>query len=381
MLQGCKKKRAKLWTVSAAATVNECEIVANVYDIPSINHMIKYLHAAAGYPVEDTWVKAINAGNYTTWPRLKATAARKHFPESDETQKGHMKRQRQGVRSTRTLQTITEDDKEHITLNSGESPASKPKKMQVMYIKIHNASETMHTDQPGRFPATSSNGNQYIMVLVEVDGNYIDAEPMKNKSAGSMVKAYIELWIRLTAKGVIQPTTHLLDNEVSAELKAEIIKNCTIQLVPPDNHRRNLAERAIQAFKNHFKAILAGVDNSFPMQLRDKLLPQTVLTLNLLRQLNVAPTVLAYQYVHGNFDYNKIPLAPMGCAVQLYESINRRRTWADNLTYRWYLGTSNKHYRCHIIYIKKTRSERISDKVFFKHRYITQPTLTQADMS
>jgi hypothetical protein len=74
-----------LWTVSAAATDNECEIVANVYDIPSINQTIKYLHAAAGYPVEDTWVKAINAGNYITWPGSTATAAHKHFPESDET--------------------------------------------------------------------------------------------------------------------------------------------------------------------------------------------------------------------------------------------------------------------------------------------------------
>jgi hypothetical protein len=42
-----------LWTVSAAATDNECEKVANIYDIPSINQTIKYLHAAAGYPVED----------------------------------------------------------------------------------------------------------------------------------------------------------------------------------------------------------------------------------------------------------------------------------------------------------------------------------------
>ncbi len=171
VLQGCKKKEANLWTVSAAATDNECKIVANMYNIPSINQTIKYLHAAAGYPVEDTWVKAINAGNYTTWPGLTATVACKHFAESNETQKGHMKPQRQGVCSTRTLQTITEDDKEHITPNSGESPASKPKKMQDLYIKIHNASETMHTDQPGQFPATSSNGNQYIMVLVEIDGN------------------------------------------------------------------------------------------------------------------------------------------------------------------------------------------------------------------
>ncbi len=70
----------------------------------------------------------------------------------------------------------------------------------------------------------------------------------------------------------------------------------------------------------------------------------------------------------------------MGCAVQLYESTNRCGTWADHLTDGWYLGTSNEHYRCHIIYVKKTRSERISDTVFFKHRYITQPTSTQADI-
>jgi hypothetical protein len=65
----------------------------------------------------------------------------------------------------------------------------------------------------------------------------------------------------------------------SAELKAEIKKNCAIQLVPPDNHRQNLV---IQTFKNHFKAIQSRVDDTFPMQLWDKLLPQTVLTLNLL---------------------------------------------------------------------------------------------------
>jgi hypothetical protein len=61
--------------------------------------------------------------------------------------------------------------------------------MQDVYIQIHNTSETMHTNQSGCFPATSSKGNQYIMVLVEVDGNYIDAEPMKNKSEGLIIKA------------------------------------------------------------------------------------------------------------------------------------------------------------------------------------------------
>ncbi len=117
-----------------------------------------------------------------------------------------------------------------------------------------------------------------------------------------------------------------MDNEASAELKAEIKKNCTIQLVPPDNYRQNFAERAIQTFKRHFKLVLSGVDDSFSMHLWNKLLPQTILTLNLLQQSNAAPTVSAYQYVHGSFDYNKTPLAPLGCAVQLFESSTRQGT-------------------------------------------------------
>ncbi len=125
--------------------------------------------------------------------------------------------------------------------------------------------------------------------------------------------------------------------------------------------------------------MLAGADDSFPMQLWDKLLPQTILTLNSLRQSKVAPTVLACQYVHGSFDYNKTPLAPLGCAVQLYESNTRQGTWAEHSTNGWYIGTLIEHYRCHRVYVKKMRSERISDTVFFEHKYITQPTITPAD--
>jgi hypothetical protein len=210
---------------------------------------------------------------------------RRHFLELDKTKKGHMKKQRQNVRLTK----IKVENK-----STREKPPTREKKMHDVYIKIHNTSDTMHSDQTGRFPVTLRSGNQYIMVLVEVDGNYIDAEPTKNRSAGSMIKAYLTLWKQLTETGSVKPITHILDNKASAELKEAIKKNCTIQLVPPDNHRRNLAERAIQTFKNHFKAIIAGVDDSFPMKLWDKLLPQTVLTLNLLRQSNFALTVSAY---------------------------------------------------------------------------------------
>jgi hypothetical protein len=83
-----------------------------IYNLPSTKQSIRYLHAAAGFPVESEWIKAIKAGNYVTWPELTAEAVHKHFPESDETQKGHMKQQRQNVRSTKVKQNTTDNQEE-----------------------------------------------------------------------------------------------------------------------------------------------------------------------------------------------------------------------------------------------------------------------------
>jgi hypothetical protein len=74
-----------------------------------------------------------------------------------------------------------------------------------------------------------------------------------------------------------------------------------------------------------------------------------------------------------------MPLAPMGSAVQIHKRSEKRGSWAFNSIDGWYLRTSPEHYRCHVIYIKKTRSERISDTVHFNHKYTTQPTLTPED--
>jgi uncharacterized protein YgfB (UPF0149 family) len=66
-------------------------------------------------------------------------------------------------------------------------------------------------------------------------------------------------------------------------------KNITFELVPPDQHRRNAAERAVRTFKNHFLAGLATCDPQFPLREWDRLLPQAELTLNLLRNARLNP--------------------------------------------------------------------------------------------
>ena len=81
----------------------------------------------------------------------------------------------------------------------------------------------------------------------------------------------------------------------------------------------------------------------------------------------------------GPFDYNRMPLAPMGCKVQIHEKPANRGTWDYLSVNGWYLHTSNEHYRTHNCHVKGTRSERLSDTVQFLCKSITNPTKTVAD--
>ena len=83
------------------------------------------------------------------------------------------------------------------------------------------------------------------MVLVEVDSNYIDAKPMKNRTQQEMIWVYQALLERIKSTGVCDPKKHIVDNEASAEFKKVIKKQSKLQMVLPDSHQRNAAERAI----------------------------------------------------------------------------------------------------------------------------------------
>ena len=195
-----------------------------------------------------------------------------------------------------------------------------------------------------------------------------------------MKHAYKHLLLRLKRAGV-QPKKHVLDNEVSDSMKDMIRDDyhMTLELVPPGCHRRNAAEVAIRNFKAHFLSILAGTGPNFPLQLWDRLLPQAEITLNLLRQANANPKLSAYAYLNGPFDYNKMPLAPMGCQVQIHEKADAQGSWAYHSVDGWYLFTSPEHYRTHNCHVKETKGERLSDTVKFQHKNITNPTVTHAD--
>eukprot|EP00804_Cyclotella_cryptica_P003430 CCRYP_002088-RA/>CCRYP_002088-RA protein AED:0.24 eAED:0.23 QI:0/0/0/1/1/1/2/0/894 len=218
------------------------------------------------------------------------------------------------------------------------------------------------------------------MVACELDGNYIDTEPIQDRTASQLTLAYQNIFNQSKATNVIAPNWHILDNEAPDDLKTTIRGNgCLVELTSADMHWRNATERAIQTLKGHFISVLAGVANDFPISEWDQLLPQTVLTLNLLRPANVAPNVSTYAYHHGQFDYNHMPLGPMGCAVQFYIKPNRQRSWGEHASVGWYIRSSPEHYQTHVVFVKTIQKTRVSDTVYFKHKYLTQPTLMQAD--
>ena len=76
----------------------------NAYAMTSKESLIRYLHQCLFSPTKKTLVKAIENNQLTTWPGLTSDAVRKHLPDSSPaTDKGHMKRQRKGIRSTTNI--------------------------------------------------------------------------------------------------------------------------------------------------------------------------------------------------------------------------------------------------------------------------------------
>ena len=63
--------------------------ILSAYELKSQPELICHYHAAAYFPTQPTWIAAIKNQHYATWKGLTVAGIRRHFPESDETWKGH----------------------------------------------------------------------------------------------------------------------------------------------------------------------------------------------------------------------------------------------------------------------------------------------------
>ena len=202
----------------------------------------------------------------------------------------------------------------------------------------------VYTDQTGRLPQPSSNGNNYLMVAYDYDSNNILLQPLKNRSAPHLKETVANIRHTL-AKGGCEPQFHQLDNECLQELKEWFEKqDVKYQLAPPHEHQSNATKRAIRTAKNHLAAGWWSMDPDFPMHLWDKTLPQAELTLNLLRQSRINPKLSAWEQIHRCYDFNRPPIAPPGIRVKAHARPTQRQTWAPHTFNAWYIGPVMEHY-------------------------------------
>ena len=311
-------------------------LAQNIQRLRTKEQLCDYLHRAAGHPVKKTWLAAIKAGEYATWPGLTYELVSKHLQNTEETAMGHLHKRRQNIRSTKPQPTPvpnnTTADLEPELQGQFFLNKDRTQRVGVHLVGMEELNGMISTDQTGRFPVKSNKGKSYIMVLYNYDSNGILATTMKSRKAPDLVAAYNELHQQLLDGG-IKPVLQRLDNEVSKVL-IQAIKNKGIdyQLASPNDHRLNPAKRAIQTFKNHLIAILHGCDRKFPAWLWCQIIPQVVMTLNMLRRLRINPRLSAHTQIFGVFDFNRTPLAPIGTRNVVHERTTQQgsTTFSDH---------------------------------------------------
>ena len=115
------------------------------------------------------------------------------------------------------------------------------------------------------------------------------------------------------------------------------------------------------------------------MHLWCRLIRQATTTLNLLRQYRINPQLSAEAQLNDAFNFNATLLAPPGTKVVVYKNPEKRKTWSPHGVDRWYMGSASEQYRCHTVYVTKSRAERIACTVEFFLHDINMPATSLAN--
>jgi hypothetical protein len=121
------------------------EMKNNVYEFIKIYDANQYLHAAEFSMVKSTFIKAIDEGNFSTWPTLTAQHVKKYLEKSDVSIKGHMNQQRKNVRSTQQKDNAEELDKQDEIWEPYLTH-----KTNLVYVAVHDIESKTYICQPYR---------------------------------------------------------------------------------------------------------------------------------------------------------------------------------------------------------------------------------------
>jgi hypothetical protein len=352
----------------------------NALRLPSNADRVRFYHAAMGSPPVVTLTKALSAGILPTLP-ITAKLVRGTQPQTLATAEGHLDAHRQGVQSTRPKPT--EERHQQIVDEVCSFPdvdTVRPPDASII-LKVYDTKKEIDIDPAGRLPISTEGGGEYHVILYHYDSNYIHVELAKNRTKKELTEALHRSLEYFTNRGM-DASYALLDNEFAMAGYKKFFrqKGLHMQLVPPNSHRRNMAERAIRTWKGQFISVLCTTDSNYPFSQCNQLVPQAEMSLNMVRTSRANPYISAWTLLHGAYDFLAHPIAPAGMRVAVHEKPEVRETWGPHALDGFYIGPARDHYRCYQVWLPATNSVRISDALAWFPETTPMPGMSPIDL-
>ncbi len=155
-------------------------------NVPSIGALVSFYHACLGFPVKQTWLDAIKAGNCDTFNGLTYSNVARYCPDSNKTILRHLAQQCQNIQSTMPKHPTPLPP----TTLPTAAPSPKDMPSNQVFIKVYPLSR-LYTDDTGLFPIRACSGNQCAMITFHADGNLILQQAFKSKSDRHQIAAYL----------------------------------------------------------------------------------------------------------------------------------------------------------------------------------------------
>jgi hypothetical protein len=209
ILCSSKCTRTGLWMIplcpTPPASVNNNQanllptvIAANVDATSSAGEYVRYIHRALCSPLATTLIHVLkHSRELATVPSLTAHLINTHLA----TDKGHMKRHRQGIQSTRTMQPAIFQAQRNVDSLQPDKEICATHDMFCSAALTNLNTGTMYTNLPGTFPVLSFKSMQYVFIDYIYDLNAILVCAMPSKNDTAMITAFTKILATLAARG------------------------------------------------------------------------------------------------------------------------------------------------------------------------------------
>ena len=132
-------------------------------------------------------------------------------------------------------------------------------------------------------------------------------------------------------------------------------------------------------FKNHFISILYCADLTFLANQWDRLIKQTVMTINMVWRSWINPRLSSYQQIWGSIDFNRTPMGIPGCKAMVHLRPRERPFYSTHGVLGFYVEPSMHKFRNFTCYVPTKRNNRDSNIVQFYPGHTQMPTTSSTD--